>query len=85
MEGVLLYKQLKPDLVTLDITMPVMSGIEALQEIKKLDKGAKVIMVSAMGQEQIVKEAVLFGASTFIVKPFSDEKLIQMVEKLMAI
>lgn len=84
-DGVLQYIKLKPDIVTLDITMPVMSGIDALREIKKFDKAAKVLMVSAMGQEEIVREAVLSGANTFIVKPFSDERLVQTVEKLLAI
>lgn len=84
LEGVSLYKELKPDLVTLDITMPIMTGIEALKEIKEFDKNARVLMVSAMGQEGFVKEAVLFGAKTFIVKPFSDDKLIKTVEKVLA-
>jgi two-component system chemotaxis response regulator CheY len=85
LEGVLLYKQHKPDLVTLDITMPVMDGLEALKEIKQFDRDAKVLMVSAMGQELVVKEAVVYGANTFIVKPFSEERLIETVEKLLAI
>lgn len=72
-EGVAQYKRLMPDLVTLDITMPVMGGIDALREIRKIDENAKVLMVSAMGQEDFVREAVLAGAKTFIVKPFSDE------------
>lgn len=85
LDGVSQFKLLRPDLVTLDITMPVMSGIEALREIKKFDRDAKVLMVSAMGQEEIVREAVLLGANNFIVKPFSDERLIQTVEKLLSI
>ena len=70
MEGLSQYIKLKPDLVTLDITMPVMNGIDALKAIRKYDNNAKVLMVSAMGQEGIVREAVLSGAKTFIVKPF---------------
>ncbi|HHW21879.1 MAG TPA: response regulator [Clostridiaceae bacterium] len=84
MEGLSQYIKLKPDLVTLDITMPVMNGIDALKAIRKYDNNAKVLMVSAMGQEGIVREAVLSGAKTFIVKPFSSEKLIQTVEKILS-
>jgi len=83
-EGVAQYKRLMPDLVTLDITMPVMGGIDALREIRKIDENAKVLMVSAMGQENFVREAVLAGAKTFIVKPFSDEKLIATVQKILS-
>lgn len=85
LEGVSQYMKLKPDLVTLDITMPKLSGIDALKEIRKFDNNAKVLMVSAMGQEGIVKEAVLSGAKTFIVKPFSDEKLVQTVKKILSV
>lgn len=83
-EGVEQYMKHHPDVVTLDITMPVMSGIDALKEIKKIDRNARVLMVSAMGQEGIVKEAVIAGAKTFIVKPFADDKLVKTVEKLMS-
>lgn len=84
LEGVNQYMKLKPDLVTLDITMPVMSGSDALKEIRKFDNNAKALMVSAMGQEGIVREAVLSGARTFIVKPFTDEKLVQTIEKVLS-
>lgn len=84
LEGLNQYMKLKPDLVTLDITMPIMSGLDALKEIRKFDSNAKALMVSAMGQEGIVREAVLYGARTFIVKPFTDEKLIQTVEKILS-
>lgn len=80
--GVRKYKELKPDIVTMDITMPEMTGIEALKEIRNLDPKAKVIMVSALGQEPMVKEAVLNGAKTFIVKPFKEEHLIQTLSKI---
>ncbi len=85
LEGVSQYKKLKPDLVTLDITMPVMDGIDALKEIREFDSNAKVLMVSAMGQEGIVMEAVLSGAKTFIVKPFSDEKLVDTILKMLSV
>lgn len=76
------YAEHKPDIVTLDITMPEMSGSMALKEIMNLDKAAKVIMVTAMGQEELVKEAIIAGAKSFIVKPFTEEKLIQVLQKI---
>ena len=84
-DGVAQYMKLKPDLVTLDITMPVMSGIDALKEIIKSDAKAKALIVSAMGQEAVVREAVMYGAKTFIVKPFSDERLLNTVEKILSV
>lgn len=69
------YKILKPDIVTLDITMPVMDGLEALKNIKAFDKNAKVIMISAMGQETIVREAIMLGAMGFVIKPFTQETI----------
>jgi len=76
------YKILKPDIVTLDITMPVMDGLEALKHIKAIDKNAKVIMISAMGQEGIVREAIISGATGFIVKPFNEETIVKVFKKL---
>jgi two-component system chemotaxis response regulator CheY len=79
--GVNLYKELKPDLVTMDITMPEMDGISAVKAIKQLDPGAKIIMCSAMGQQMMVMEAIQAGARDFIVKPFQQERVIQAVKK----
>jgi len=62
--------------------MPVMSGIEALKEIKKINKNVKVVMVSALGQEVLIREAVIQGAASFIVKPFQGEKLIEVLDGL---
>ena len=76
------YKILKPDIVTLDITMPVMDGLQALKKIKAIDKSAKVIMISAMGQEGIVREAIISGATGFIVKPFNEETILKVFKKL---
>jgi two-component system chemotaxis response regulator CheY len=76
------YKLLNPDIVTMDITMPEMDGITALKEIIKIDPSAKVIMVSAMGQEAMVREAVMSGAKGFIVKPFKEEGIISAIDKL---
>ena len=76
------YKLLKPDIVTLDITMPVLDGIGALKQIKEFDKSAKVMMISAMGQESIVREAVISGAMGFVIKPFNEETIVKAFNKL---
>lgn len=76
------YKLLKPDIVTLDITMPVMEGLEALKQIKAFDKSAKVVMVSALGQETIIRESVISGALGFIIKPFNEETIVKAFNKL---
>ena len=73
-----------PDLVIMDITMPQMDGIEALKEIKKINAKTKVLMCSAMGQQAKVVEAIEAGASTFIVKPFQNEKFIATVNALLS-
>ncbi len=75
------YKELKPDLVTMDITMPEMDGILALKEIKKFDGNAKVIMCSAMGQQAMVIDAIQAGAKDFIVKPFQADRVIEAIKK----
>ncbi|GAB4072989.1 chemotaxis protein CheY [Barrientosiimonas marina] len=75
------YQELKPDLITMDITMPEMDGVEAVKEIKKIDSGAKVVMCSAMGQQGMVLDAIKSGASDFIVKPFSAERIKEALEK----
>ena len=80
--GVKKYQELKPDIVTMDITMPVMMGLEALKAIRCFDANAKVIMVSAMGQELLVREAIMNGARTFIVKPFTEEHILQTLKKM---
>ncbi len=76
------YKELNPDLVLMDITMPEMDGIQALKAIKAADGGAKVIMCSAMGQQAMVIEAIQAGAKDFIVKPFQAERVIEAVKKV---
>jgi len=78
------YKQCSPDIVTMDITMPEMSGIEALKEICKHDSNAKVVMVSAMGQESLVREAILNGAKSFIVKPYKEDHIVQTLNSIAA-
>lgn len=81
-DGIQKYKEETPELVTMDITMPVMDGLEALKEIKEYDSGAKVIMVTAAGQESKVMEAVKLGAAEFVTKPFEKEKILDTVRKV---
>jgi len=81
-EAIEKYKAEKPDLVTMDITMPEMDGISALKEIKKIDPNAKVIMCSAMGQQSMVMEAIQSGAIDFIVKPFDVDRVSQSLNKI---
>ncbi len=76
------YKEVSPDLVLMDITMPEMDGIQALKEIKKIDPGALVIMCSAMGQQAMVIESIQAGAKDFIVKPFQADRVIEAVKKV---
>lgn len=77
------YQNEKPDLVIMDITMPNMDGIQALQAIKAADPGAKVVMCSAMGQESMVVDAIHLGALDFIVKPFKPDRILQTVTKIL--
>ncbi len=75
------YQELRPDLVTMDITMPEMDGISAVKEIRKIDPNAKVIMCSAMGQQSMVIEAIQSGARDFIVKPFQPDRVLEAIRK----
>ena len=77
------YDAEHPDLVIMDITMPNMDGIQALQAIKTKDAGAKIVMCSAMGQEAMVVEAIKLGAMDFIVKPFKPDRILQTVQKVL--
>ena len=78
-QGVEQYKTLRPDLVTMDITMPVMDGVSALEKILEFDKEARVIMVSALGKEDVVKKSLLMGAKSYIVKPLDRKKVLERV------
>lgn len=78
------YKELQPDLVTMDITMPEMDGIAALKEIKKINSNAKVIMCSAMGQQAMVIDAIQAGAKDFIVKPFQADRVLEAIGKTLS-
>lgn len=79
-----LYKKLKPDLVTMDITMPEMNGIEGVKEIRAFDPNANIIMCSAMGQQAMVMEAIQAGAKDFIVKPFQQDRILQAIGRVLA-
>ncbi len=82
-EGVAQYKKVKPDIVTMDIIMPEMGGIEAVKEIIQTDKNAQILMVSAMGQQQLVVEAIQAGAKDFIVKPFESSRVLSAVQRIL--
>ena len=82
--AVQMYGELKPDVVTMDITMPEMDGIAAVKEIKSADPGAKVVMVSAMGQQAMVIEAIRSGAADFIVKPFQPDRVLEALGKALS-
>ncbi|EAE5412151.1 response regulator [Listeria monocytogenes] len=81
LEAVKKYDEVKPDIVTLDITMPEMDGLEALTQIMAKDPSAKVIMCSAMGQQGMVVDAIKKGAKDFIVKPFQADRVLEALEK----
>lgn len=79
------YKELKPDLVTMDITMPDMDGITAVKEIRKIDENAVIIMCSAMGQQAMVIDAIQAGAKDFVVKPFQPERVLEAIKKVVGL
>jgi two-component system chemotaxis response regulator CheY len=76
-----LYKELKPDLVTMDLIMPKRDGIQAIEDIMAYDKDAKIIVVSAMGQDLSIKEAVEKGAKEYIKKPFKDDEVYTVIKR----
>ena len=77
------FRELRPDLVTMDIVMPDMGGIDAVREIVKLDPEAKVLMCSAMGQQALVVEAIQAGAKDFVVKPFQPSRVLEAVQRVL--
>ena len=81
-DGFLKFKELRPDIVTMDITMPVMNGLESLLLIKHEDENAKVVMITAAGQQQKVIKALRVGASKFIMKPFNREEVIAALQEI---
>lgn len=81
-QAVSVYQSSKPDLVLMDITMPEMDGLTALKEIRSLDAKAKVVMLTALGQESVVLEAIKSGAKDFVVKPFERDRVMSAINKL---
>lgn len=81
MDAIEKYRELKPDIVTMDITMPELDGIEALKKIKGEFPEAKILMCSAMGQQAMVIESIQAGAKDFIVKPFQAERVMEAIKK----
>jgi len=82
-EAVAQYRKLKPDLVTMDIVMPDMGGIDAVREITKFDPSARILMCSAMGQQALVVEAIQAGAKDFVVKPFQPSRVLEAVQRVL--
>ncbi len=82
-DGYLKYKELKPELVTMDITMPKLDGIEAIQLIKKLDEEARIVMITAAGQKEKMIQAIKYGAAEFIAKPYEPGEVKQIVDKVL--
>jgi len=80
-DAVAIYKELNPDIVLMDITMPVMDGLESLRQIKDYDSEAKVIMCSSLGQQKYIIKAIQYGARDFILKPFLSERIISAITK----
>jgi len=81
-QAVALYEQLKPDLVTMDLVMPVMGGLEALRKIRELDSQAQIVVVTALDQKQALMDSIRDGALDFIVKPFERERVLNLLHKL---
>ena len=82
-EGIAAYLQYKPDVVTMDITMPNMNGMESLKEILYMDKNASVVMISAAGQQKKIIEALKLGAKRFITKPFEEDEVLSCMDSLL--
>lgn len=83
-EGLNKYKELKPDLVTMDITMPNLDGISCLKQIRENDSGVKVIMITALGNGEKIFEALSNGATNYITKPFEEEKIIEVINEALS-
>jgi two-component system chemotaxis response regulator CheY len=81
-EAVTLYQQLRPNLVTMDLVMPVMGGLEALRKIREHDPGAQIIVVTALDQKQALMDSIRDGALDFIVKPFERQRVLNLLRKL---
>lgn len=77
------YKELRPDLVTMDIIMPEMNGIDAVRKIMTVDSNAKIVMCSALGQQALVQEAMAAGAKDFLIKPFNPSRVVEVLNKVL--
>jgi two-component system chemotaxis response regulator CheY len=82
-DGIIKFKELKPDITTMDITMPVLDGLEALKQIMEYDKNARVIMVTAAGQKTKMVDAIKYGAAEFLAKPFEADQIIAIINKVL--
>lgn len=82
-DGVTKYKELKPDITTMDITMPQLDGLQALKQIMEFEAAAKVIMVTAAGQKSKMVDAIKYGAAEFLTKPFESEQIITIINKVL--
>jgi len=80
--GVEMYKELKPDFVTMDLVMDEMNGLDALKLILEIDPNASVIMVSSMGQDVVVRDAIVLGAKNFLIKPLDEKQVVDAIKKL---
>jgi len=80
-EAIERFRELKPDIVTMDIIMPEVDGIQAVKEILKIDANAKILMCSAMGQQALVIEAIQAGAKDFVIKPFQPTRVLEAVDR----
>jgi two-component system chemotaxis response regulator CheY len=76
------YKELRPDLVTMDIIMPEMNGIDAVRKIIEQDAQAKIVMCSALGQQALVQDAIAAGAKDFLIKPFNAARVVEVIAKV---
>lgn len=82
-EAIAKYKELNPDLVTMDITMPEVNGLDAMKQILEIDPKAKIIMCSAVGQQKMVMEAIELGAKDFVVKPFDESSVLEAIRRVL--
>lgn len=83
-EAAEMYAEFKPDIVTMDIIMPIVDGLEGLEAIMKLNPKAKVVMLTAVGQERAIQKAAELGAKGFIMKPYNDKEVVEAIEKALA-
>jgi two-component system chemotaxis response regulator CheY len=80
-EAIAMYAKLRPDIVTMDVVMPQMSGIEATRRLLRDDKNARIVIISAMGQETMIMEAINVGAKDYVLKPFSSEEVLKTIDR----